>query len=156
MIFDIKKLLLKCSSHSYPQPLLFSSPRLRTLNTQVLLWGQGTCWWFFTRASQMHNSPIWDSVYFSPCPETNLSASLVTLSIYSKALMGAKWVKRRNFKYPNVMHYLTCGHILFSGGRRCDWLMLCLPLLPGVHSHPLLYSAGRGTGESGPRERNLS
>lgn len=51
---------------------------------------------FVTGASQMHNSSIWDPAYFSLCPETNL----LTFSIYSKALMGSEWMKRKNLKYP--------------------------------------------------------
>lgn len=106
VIFDIKELLLKCSSHSYPQPLLFFLPQ--TQNMESPSFGdKALAGVFITRAPQMHNSPIWGSAYFSQCPGTNLSSSLLTFSIYSKVLMGAEWMKRKNFKYPNVVHYLT-------------------------------------------------
>lgn len=84
----------------------FFLPKLRTLNAQALLCGQGTCRCVVTTASQMRSSPIRGSACFGPSPETDPSGSPLTLSIHFKTPTGAAWVKRASFKYPNIVPQL--------------------------------------------------
>lgn len=87
-----------------PSAFAFFPPKLRTSNAHALHWEQSTCWCCVTRASsQIHNVGVFVYGWPSSALLALVQLQRQTYLLCPCILICATKVKRKSFKYPNIL-----------------------------------------------------